>query len=87
MVNLPGPPRVGNIHGQHEAVLTSTPAELIQGYPDLHTQYPEADWCRQMAPDIREDLLHDYLLTWCKGPLQPYARVTLPCGIKRGYAN
>ena len=36
-----------------------------------------------MAPDIRGDLLHDYRLTWCKGPLQPYARVTLPRGRKR----
>ena len=33
MSDLPGTPRVGNRHGQHDAVLAPTPLEPIQGDP------------------------------------------------------
>ena len=63
MFNLPGPPGVGNKHGQHETVLTSTTGEPLQGDPGGGTQYPEADRRIKMASGIWVALVHGYFLT------------------------
>ena len=87
MVNLTGPPGVDNRHGQHDAVLTSTPGEPIQGNTGGDNQYPEVDCSKQMAHSIRGALIHGYCLTLYFGPLQPYERGLNPCIWKEGGTN
>ena len=85
MVNLPLIPGVGNRYGQHDAVLTPTLGEPLQGDPVRDTHYPEVDQRRQMAPGVRRYFLRGCLLTWFQGPLQTYARSPPPHGSKKGW--
>ena len=58
MVNMPGSPGVGHQHGQHDDVLTPTPGEPLQGYPDRNNPQLEGHWSGQVATSTRGASLH-----------------------------
>ena len=45
LVYMPGPFRMGDIHGQHDVVTTPIQRDMLQGNHIHHTSHPKVDWC------------------------------------------
>ena len=58
MVNLPGYPWAGHLHGQHDTVLTPTLIEPLQGDPGMNTPQLEAHRHGQVSPGTMGDFIH-----------------------------
>ena len=87
MVNLPGYPWAGHLHGQHDTVLTPTLIEPLQGDPGMNTPQLEAHRHGQVSPGTMGDFIHGNFSTWCQGLLQKYARGPTPHRQQTSCAN